>query len=236
VAFTEKDYPSNPKSVYILSKVKMEKAITDYVKHLPEGEHIRLCTVHPSLIIGPQLCNRITTSNIFIEQLVNGWPPLILPAQFCVVDVRDCARAHRILVETPVTGRFITSQSQPLWITDMAKLLKQHGPPALTRHIPPLPMPVKLFRKIAPLIDPRTPEDFVTFISTPRDMIDGSHITNITGFEYKYPVEVTLTDTVVSLQTYKLIKPMLPAAIWDARVWSLLLVLSFVITLYSILR
>jgi dihydroflavonol-4-reductase len=138
---TEDDW-SDPAdcNAYAKSKLLAEKAAWALA-----AEHgLELATILPGAVIGPQFqvtVNKDSTSDL-VRRMLAGDMPAIPPLSIAFSDVRDLATAHRLALEVPAAAgnRYICADG-PLWMTDIAAILKEeYGPRGYrvsTRPVPP---------------------------------------------------------------------------------------------------
>jgi nucleoside-diphosphate-sugar epimerase len=159
--FTEADWNESADlrhSPYDVSKREAERAAVAFRMGLPEGERFELTAVHPSFVLGPVLAKaHLKSSPSAIRTLLRRQYPACPNLSFAVVDVRDVAAAHAqaLEVESPAPRYIVTSE--PLFMPEMARILKKHFPdkPIPTRKMPDLVM------YLAPLVDKRLSFGFV---------------------------------------------------------------------------
>ena len=113
---------------YIKSKTYAEKAMWNYMDEIDEREKIEVCTINPSFVFGPSLTYDMGASNLLIRGLLVGKLPALAKIQFNVVNVVDVARAHILALKSDSAAgqRFIVSE-KALWLSDIAKILKNNG-------------------------------------------------------------------------------------------------------------
>ena len=113
---------------YIKSKTYAEKAMWNYMEEIDEREKIEVCTINPSFVFGPSLTYDMGASNLLIRGLLVGKLPALAKIQFNVVNVVDVARAHILALKSDNAAgqRFIVSE-KALWLSDIAKILKNNG-------------------------------------------------------------------------------------------------------------
>jgi len=113
---------------YIKSKTYAEKAMWNYMDEIDESEKIEVCTINPSFVFGPSLTYDMGASNLLIRGLLVGKLPALAKIQFNVVNVVDVARAHILALKSDNAAgqRFIVSE-KALWLSDIAKILKNNG-------------------------------------------------------------------------------------------------------------
>ena len=113
---------------YIKSKTYAEKAMWNYMDEIDEREKIEVCTINPSFVFGPSLTYDMGASNLLIRGLLVGKLPALAKIQFNVVNVVDVARVHILALKSDNAAgqRFIVSE-KALWLSDIAKILKNNG-------------------------------------------------------------------------------------------------------------
>jgi dihydroflavonol-4-reductase len=111
-------------SAYRRSKILSERDAWDFMaKH--KGS-MTLTTILPSAIWGPVLTNHSLGSAQVIQRMLQGRPPALPNAGFCVVDVRDLAALHvRALLTPEAAGERFIAAGDFLWFADMARILKE---------------------------------------------------------------------------------------------------------------
>jgi nucleoside-diphosphate-sugar epimerase len=123
----------NKAEPYPKSKALAEKAAWDFVKDLKEDEKFELATVNPSFIIGPSIASSDSgsfTSADIIAKFLNRDLPAIPALSMGVVDVRDVAKEHILVMESPnAAGERWIASSACIWFHDMAvELDKEFSP------------------------------------------------------------------------------------------------------------
>ena len=108
--FNANDWPDTSKNTmttYALSKILAEKTARDFASKHKGALHFS--TINPGFVLGPLLDQDINTSAEVILMLMRGKYPAVPNVYFSVVDVRDVARLHRMVLETnqPSGGRFL---------------------------------------------------------------------------------------------------------------------------------
>jgi len=111
---------------YTKSKILAEKAAWEFVK----GTDIALTTIHPSVVIGPLIGSRHSSSTEVIRRIIQGkdpgWPKL----GFSFVDVRDVANAHvKALQLSEARGNRFICSNKYLWMSEIALILKKYLKP-----------------------------------------------------------------------------------------------------------
>ncbi|MCA3242992.1 MAG: NAD-dependent epimerase/dehydratase family protein [Rubrivivax sp.] len=94
---------------YIRSKTIAERAARDWVA--AEGGGLELCTINPSVVLGPVWSGDYSASVVLVKMLLDGRVRACPDIGFGIVDVRDVADLHwRALVTPGLAGeRFIAS-------------------------------------------------------------------------------------------------------------------------------
>ena len=150
---------------YIKSKTYAEKAMWDYMNQIEETKKIEVCTINPSFVFGPSLTHDMGASNLLIRALLVGKLPALAKIQFNVVNVLDVAKAHVLALKSDSAAgqRFIVSE-KALWLSDIAKILKNNG-----------------FKKVPTIVAPNFLLGFLSFflkdIALFKDRLGKSQIT-----------------------------------------------------------
>jgi len=133
-------------NAYVESKTRAERRAWEMMK--AAGRERDLVTINPSAILGPLLDEDPGTSAVLIQRLLNGSIPASPRIALVVVDVRDVAEAHvAALKDGSPGGRRLPMGERPVYIGEMAKLLRERLPEA-ARKTPRFEMPdwaVKLY-------------------------------------------------------------------------------------------
>ena len=150
---------------YIKSKTYAEKAMWDYMNQNEKTKKIEVCTINPSFVFGPSLTYDMGASNLLIRALLVGKLPALAKIQFNVVNVLDVAKAHVLAIKSDSAAgqRFIVSE-KALWLSDIAKILKNNG-----------------FKKVPTIVAPNFLLGFLSFflkdIALFKDRLGKSQIT-----------------------------------------------------------
>ena len=150
---------------YIKSKTYAEKAMWDYMNQNDKTKKIEVCTINPSFVFGPSLTYDMGASNLLIRALLVGKLPALAKIQFNVVNVHDVAKAHVLALKSDSAAgqRFIVSE-KALWLSDIAKILKNNG-----------------FKKVPTIVAPNFLLGFLSFflkdIALFKDRLGKSQIT-----------------------------------------------------------
>jgi len=139
--------PNHPigKIAYNKSKTLAEKAAWDYIQS--EAKEIQLTTINPVLVAGAPLDKNFGASVSVVERLMNGKDPVLPDMSFGIVDVKDVAKMHVLVIKNKAAygQRFIANAGSRTFI-QMAKALKAAFP---TRKIPTGQAPTLLIRFLA---------------------------------------------------------------------------------------
>lgn len=154
--YTEKDWTElkTPKShvgAYTKSKTIAERAAWDWLEGEGKGS-FELATVNPCVVLGPSLGKGVNTSLEIPKRLLSGEVPAIPDINFGIVDVRDVADLHVLVLESPKAPgqRFIAiSDERSVSMKQMAADLKKGLPAEETKKIPSLPAPKILLRMMS---------------------------------------------------------------------------------------
>ena len=195
--FTEADWTDETNaetSAYERSKTIAERAAWAWLK--AEGGKLELATVNPVLVLGPVLGSDFSPSLEAVRKLIDGSAPAIPRFGFGVVDVRDLAKLHVVVMTSPAAAgeRFIASADY-LWMKEMAAILKQ-GLGDKARKVPSMPAPDFLVRGLA-LFNP-TVRGRVSALGQ-RRVASSEKARRVLGWTTR-PVRETLLDTARSLQ------------------------------------
>jgi len=133
------------KMAYNKSKTLAEKAAWDYIQS--EAKEIQLTTINPVLVAGAPLDKNFGASVSVLERLMNGKDPVLPDMSFGIVDVKDVAKMHVLVIKSKAAygQRFIANAGSRTFI-QMAKALKAEFP---ARKIPTGQAPTILIRFLA---------------------------------------------------------------------------------------
>lgn len=198
--FTEADWSEpNPAdtSAYERSKLAAERAAWAWKKENPDGPE--LVTVCPSAIIGPVMGQDFSDSIQIIAKLFDGSLPGVPRMGFPLVDVRDVADLHVRALTAPVAANQRYIGSGPfLWMADMAKVIRNQVP-AVAAKVPKRKLPDWLVR-ISAWFDPMVKRGL--FELGKYRSLSSEKAAKDLGWTPR-PVEVSIRDTVESLQALK---------------------------------
>lgn len=163
-----------PLTAYPVSKTRAERAIWDYAN--AQNVKDRVTTICPGLVFGPDRYNNGGASLGIIKGLFSGQFPMMPRIAYPIIDVRDCASLHiKAMTAEAAGGRRLIAASNTLWISDIAKLLKDAYPEA---KLPTREMSNWLV-KIVGIFD-QSVKSIVPDVGTFHEA-DASYVTNLTG-------------------------------------------------------
>lgn len=140
-------------NAYVRSKAIAERAAWDFIA--AHGGQTQLAVVNPAGIFGPAMGPDFSGSLQIIVRLLKGTMPGLPPIGFSVVDVRDLADLHLLVMTKPeAAGHRFPAGGRFLWFADIARILRDRLPPELSAKVPTRRIPGWLLRIIA-LRDPQ---------------------------------------------------------------------------------
>ena len=202
--FTEADWtdPGRPgTSPYIQSKTIAERAAREWVAK--EGAGIELCTINPSVVLGPVWSRDYSASVVLVKKLLDGSMRATPDIGFGVVDVRDVADLHVRALKAPgmAEERFIAS-GRFMKLREIADVLRA-GLGAKAHKVTTRNVPDWLVR-VASLFNPLA-RAAVGELGSVRNQ-DASHAKAVLGWETR-PVEQSILDTARSLIALGIVVP-----------------------------
>jgi len=110
---------------YYFSKTLAEKEAWIFTQALPIEKKFSLVVINPVVVIGPEHNPAsINPSNEIFQKLLTGGFPGILSLCWPLVDVRDVAKAHIVVMENrSAEGRFIVC-NESIWMKDVVAMIK----------------------------------------------------------------------------------------------------------------
>ncbi len=163
-----------PLTAYPVSKTRAERAIWDYAN--AQNVKDRVTTICPGLVFGPDTYKNGGASLEIIKGLFSGQFPMMPRIAYPIIDVRDCASLHiKAMTAEAAGGRRLIAASNTLWISDIAKLLKDAYPNA---KLPSQEM-ANWIVKIVGIFD-QSVKSIVPDVGTFHEA-DASYVTNLTG-------------------------------------------------------
>jgi nucleoside-diphosphate-sugar epimerase len=183
---------------YSFSKVETERLAVEWAKKNPR---VRYASIHPPMILGPQLNgDSVQSSSEAIMLIMTGQYPLLPPLWFPMVDVRDVAAAHVLAVDNDkAQGRYLTCNGHH-WLIELAQMARERFP---ERPIPKHTLPVWLF-KIVGRFDSRLDKGLLQENTVEGLHVDASKISSL-GFKYQYDIKTSLQDHCQSLVDHGLV-------------------------------
>lgn len=125
---------------YVKSKTLAERAAWDFMGK--EGGELELSAINPVAVFGPVLGPDYSASVLLVQRLMDRAMPGCPHLCFGLVDVRDVADLHLRAMTNPAANgeRFLAVAGDFMWMTDIAKVLKnrlgQAGRRVPTRELP----------------------------------------------------------------------------------------------------
>lgn len=113
---------------YAKSKTLAEQAAWQFMKE--QDSTMELVTVNPGGVFGPALGDDISGQSMsMIDQMLRGKIPMLANVAIPMVDVRDVANVHvQAMTQAKAAGqRIIASRPEAIHLTEIAKILKEHG-------------------------------------------------------------------------------------------------------------
>ncbi len=194
--FTEADWTDPHQkgiTAYIRSKTIAERAARDWVA--AEGGGIGLCTINPSVVLGPVWSRDYSASLLVVQKLLDGSIRACPDIGFGVVDVRDVADLHlRALAAPGMDGERFIASGRFVTLREIAALLRAElGPQA--HRVPTRNAPDWLVRAAA-LFNP-VARALVGELGSVRHQ-DAAHAKAVLGWATR-PVEHSILDAARSL-------------------------------------
>ena len=134
--WTNLDSPQlNP---YNISKTKAEMFLWDFIQKLDQNQKIEVCTINPTVVIGPSLSNDMGGSNLAIRKLLDGSMPFSAKFGIDLVDVQDVADMHiEAMLNKDASGQRFLLSAQTIWYSEISKILRSNGFKKSPKHIAP---------------------------------------------------------------------------------------------------
>lgn len=196
--FDESDW-SNPDhradhTAYTLSKTLAERAAWDWLKG--EGEGLELTTINPTLVLGPLVSPRGSTSLQAIAQPLGGQLPAIPKLAMQLVDVREVAKAHVVAMTHPeAAGERFLLAGENTTLPAICATLKERFPEGAQK-VPTRALPSWLVRVVA-RFNPVLRQALVD-LERPR-YASGAKAARVLGVRPR-PAEQSILDTARSLR------------------------------------
>jgi len=221
--YTEADWnktSSLTRNPYYYSKTVAEKAAWDFAKQ----NHLNLLVINPFVVVGPSLeKRRVNPSNLPIKDIMTGGFPGIIDLAWGMVDVRDVAQAHLLVMENnAATGRYIL-WNKTLHMRECCKIVEKYYP---DYPIPKVDLSSKFGSAIVYLGSYLQPKGTGTYVRTNLGsfpLLDNSKIRDL-GMKFT-PIETTILDTCTDMLSKKLVGPPGPVKKKGGIVWLILVLL-----------
>jgi dihydroflavonol-4-reductase len=188
-------------TAYVKSKTLAEKAAWDFMRK--EGGPMQLSVVNPVGVLGPVLGPDISASIYLVKRLLDGSMPGCPKLSFGIVDVRDVARLHQLVMTHPAAAgeRFLAIAGHFMSIHEIASLLRSRMGDAAGR-VPTRILPNWLLR-LSALFDSSIAQ-IVPELGKAKDAT-GEKATRILGWNPR-PREEAIIATAESLVSLGLLK------------------------------
>tara|TARA_B100002052_G_scaffold176987_1_gene161106 strand:- start:1429 stop:2460 length:1032 start_codon:yes stop_codon:yes gene_type:complete len=113
---------------YSYSKTLAEKTLWEYMNTLADKDKIEVCTINPTVVIGPSLSNDMGGSNLAIRKLLDGTMPFSAKFGIDLVDVEDVAEMHvEAMINNDANGKRFLLSSQTMWYSKVSEILRANG-------------------------------------------------------------------------------------------------------------
>ena len=113
---------------YNISKTKAEIYLWDYINSLDENQKIEVCTINPTVVIGPSLSNDVGGSNLAISKLLDGSMPFSARFGIDLVDVQDVADMHlEAMLNKDAAGKRFLLSAKTMWYSEISNILRENG-------------------------------------------------------------------------------------------------------------
>ena len=123
---------------YNISKTKAEMFLWDYIDNLDEAKKIEVCTINPTVVIGPSLSDDMGGSNLAIRKLLDGSMPFLAKFGIDLVDVQDVADMHiEAMLNKDASGKRFLLSSKTVWYSEISNILKSNGFKKLPKYVAP---------------------------------------------------------------------------------------------------
>ena len=189
--WTALDRPGLP--AYIQSKTIAERAARDWVA--AQGQGMGLCTINPSVVLGPVWSADYSASVVLVRKLLDGSLRACPDIGFGVVDVRDVADLHLRALQAPnMAGQRFIASGRFMARHEIAQLLRTVLG-AQARHVTTRRLPDALLR-LAAWVSP-VARSVVGELGSVRHH-DASHARRVLGWQTR-PVEDSIVDCARSL-------------------------------------
>jgi len=196
--YTEFDWnkeSSLTRNPYYYSKVLAEKEAWKFVEEMPANKRFALVTINPFVVLGPEHnAQAVNSSNSIIKDMLSGKYPGIMDLAWGMVDVRDVAAAHILVMENrDAIGRFLVC-NKTLTMKEIIEVLKPQFD--ATYHLPKVNLSCtvgSLLVKTASYFEDKGTGQYLRTNLGKFCKYDTSKIQKL-GLQYT-PIEKTLIDT-----------------------------------------
>lgn len=195
--YTEADWnetSSLTRNPYYYSKVRAEKAAYEFMEQRKDSIHFKLCTINPSIVLGPHLGKGVNASVETIQRLLNGEFPGVPNLCWTITDVREAAQAHILAMNTPeAEGRFLCCHG-PFHLRDVCAVLRERYP---NYAVPTANLPDWVVR-MATAFESAGTRDYLQCNLGKVPNVDNTKSKEVLGLKYR-PMEETVLDTAADL-------------------------------------
>jgi len=196
--FTEEEWSDETNradtSPYDRAKTIAERAAWAWRKE--EGRGLELATVNPGYVLGPALDEDFTVSLEIVKKLLDGSLPGTARLGFAIVDVRDLAKLHLLVMTSPqAEGQRFIAAADFLWMREIADILRK-GLGEKGGSVPTLNIPNFLLRLLG-IVDPVVRGRLYDLGKERR--VSSEKARQLLGWTTR-PAAETILDTAISLQ------------------------------------
>lgn len=202
-AVTENEWALDTRVPYVRAKTEGEKRAWQLATEL----HLDFATVLPGACGGPGF-QRNTPTIDFIETIMKGALQLGAPPfNYPYVDVRDVARAHRMVIESGAKGRFIAINDRQPSMTEIAQTMHAIDPkiPRPLMTLPAFVLPALPFLDTLNSLVSKSPKSMTAELA---GMLKG-RVWNVSnekirreiGWSPKISIKQSLADTISTIRT-----------------------------------
>jgi dihydroflavonol-4-reductase len=204
-AATEDDWRSQDWIPYYRAKTEAERA----ARQLAEELGLRLVTVLPGGVAGPDFARRTPTINLY-EAIMLGSLRMGAPVgNFTFVDVRDVAMGHILAAEKDVAGRFILAEDVSPTFVEVSKVMHE-----IDSAVPAAPCVLpKFMLRFLPFFDamnakrlgaPRTAtEDVAATLKNRVWNVTSERARRELGWTIAFPMRRSLEDTMSAIRAMR---------------------------------
>jgi len=202
--YDEKDWnttSSLTQSPYYYSKVAAERAAVDFVEKNKDHQPpcFKLVVANPFVIFGPSLSKKPNTSTDIVKNLMTGVYPAKIDLNWAIVDVRDVALLHILLMEDPnAQGRHIMCNPSKS-LNEMTEIIRSKYPNA---RLPSHDLSGGIgtaFTKVAAHFQKPSAKEYLLHNLGMIPVLNNKKSLTIAGFKGYMPVQATILDTAEDL-------------------------------------